>query len=92
MSKLKIKYIGERDILNFFELPEKWQAEFKDHEESSFFKNRFGDYELFEFIRMPYNSPFGKSFHGYISDSFFGGSLCILDKDCERFKLFDYCS
>lgn len=91
MSKLTIKYIGEREILNFFELPEKWQAEFKEHEDSSFFKNRHGDYELFEFLRIENNQDL-KSFHGYISDSFFSGSLCILDKDCQSFKLFEYYS
>jgi hypothetical protein len=93
VKKLKIKYIGKRDILNFFELTEK-QRELmqKDHdnaEELSFFINSRNEPEIFDFLRME-NSEELKSFHGYTQESYFSGSLCILDKDCETFKLFEF--
>jgi hypothetical protein len=94
---LKIKYLGKREVLNFFELSDEHRKKVTDDhlvddfEDQSYFINRYGDPELFEFMRMN-NWPDLKSFHGYINYSFFHGALCILDDDCESFKLFDYCS
>lgn len=93
---MKIAYIGQRDILNFFELSgedqTKMKSDFEDKaEEYSYFINEHNEVELFEFMRIEHNEKL-KSFDGYSSDSFFSGSLVILSKDCQTFKLFRYIS
>ena len=99
---LRIKFIGKRDILNFYDLNDEHREEMKksyanlldDYEERSYFLNRFNEPELFEFMRINPSDPSSlfKRFHGHISKSYFSGALCILDDDSESFKLFDYCS
>lgn len=92
---MKIKYIGQRRVLNFFELSETDQRTFKNDldnaEGFSYFKNEFGDIQIFEFMHVKHGMTEIKSFDGYESNSWFSGSLVILNKHDESyFKLFTF--
>lgn len=65
-------------------------CEFQDAGVESCFRYKGHKYFLEEFMRMDKNSPFGKEFHAYKSDSFFSGILIMLSEDGEAIKAYTY--
>ena len=90
---MKINYIGQFEIISFYDLEISQQNEVKDNyeniEESSFFVDDNNEvHDLNDFMRINYNNNL-KSFHGYNSTSFFHSYLVILSDYGNSVKLFN---
>ena len=89
-----------RELIQFYELPEKVQAEIKDNystiEESTFFKYRGEFYDLSDFPRFNTawtgESPFPSNWHAYSSFGYGCGLLIELSNCCEMVKVGGYIS
>jgi len=93
-NNFRIKYIGNRQLLAFYELSaankEAMRQEYGEKaSDKLYYFNESMTLELFEFLRIE-NGENLKSFHGVTSDSYWTGSLCILGPGSETFKLFTY--
>lgn len=91
---LNIKFIGEYEIINYFDLSSKQQEEIKDDydsiEEKFFFVDKHNRiHDLNEYMITQSNDKL-KSFHGYASTGFFHSYLIILNSSSDGVKLFDY--
>jgi hypothetical protein len=91
--------------LYYFQLPKKWQKEYRDLKDSEkdelqFFIYRKWCYRLDDFVQIT-NPHWGfdenapepfKPWDGYASDSFFSGVLIRYDRDCDRIQCATYFS
>ena len=81
-------------MISWYDLTEKEKFEFDydNAEESSFFRYKKWVYTLDDFMRLDKNSPLSKNWHGYSSDSFFSGILIELNHSNDGVKVATYFS